>query len=395
MIRRIKLRNFESHEDSEIEFTEGLNLLIGQSNQGKSSIIRGLALVVANQFDKDQVRTGCEFCEVTVETDKGYVRAQRGEAVNRWEVKPADGEVKTYRSIGTGVPAGALEILGMGEVTHGDISELPNIMFQHEKHYMLAEINGKKATANQIARMMDDAIGIGGMEELIKSMADDLTAWKKRLNQVNAEISDVKTDLIDDVIFKDYEDCIGEARRMQDQIDEDARLIADSGDLSRRVSKAVGRVSFLGPAVDMAGGVLSLPGEISGLLGRLRDMRRLRGLERTLGTAAQADGILKAAAELKALTDLMRILRKLHSSRFEGYGEIMKLFNDLSGLVERAKSARQRLEYMRKLYARIQAAGKECDVFKDKLEKSEEALREIREGLDICPFCGAELKHEQ
>ena len=47
MIKKIIMKNFESHENSEIEFSGGLNLIIGQSNQGKSSIVRALALVVA------------------------------------------------------------------------------------------------------------------------------------------------------------------------------------------------------------------------------------------------------------------------------------------------------------------------------------------------------------
>ena len=162
MIKKVILKNFESHEDSEIEFTDGLNLLIGQSNQGKSSIVRAISLVVANQFDKEQVRTGKDFCEITIITDKGHVTARRGESVNQWETCKDGESPKYYKSIGTGVPPEAMGILGMGEVIHGDVNELPNIMFQHEKHYMLSEINGKKATSNMIARMMDDAIGIGG-----------------------------------------------------------------------------------------------------------------------------------------------------------------------------------------------------------------------------------------
>ncbi len=51
----------------------------------------------------------------------------------------------------------------MGEKNRGDFKEMPNFMFQLDKHYMLSEIDGKKATANMIARMMDNAIGLGGM----------------------------------------------------------------------------------------------------------------------------------------------------------------------------------------------------------------------------------------
>ena len=143
MIKRIALKNFESHEDSTIEFSDGLNLIIGQSNQGKSSIVRALAMVVANRFDRDSVRTGAKYCSVTVETEKGTVTAERGEDTNHWIIETPQGK-KEYRNIGSSVPSEVLEVLGMGERARGEIKELPNIMFQLEKHYMLSEIDGKK-----------------------------------------------------------------------------------------------------------------------------------------------------------------------------------------------------------------------------------------------------------
>ena len=147
MIKKMIIKNFESHENSEIEFSDGLNLIIGQSNQGKSSIVRALAVVVANRFDKESVRTGKDFCSITVMTEKGSVTAERGEDTNHWIIETPDGKKKEYRNIGTTTPPEVLTVLGMGERVHGEIKELPNIMFQLEKHYMLSEIDGKKATS--------------------------------------------------------------------------------------------------------------------------------------------------------------------------------------------------------------------------------------------------------
>ena len=48
---------------------------------------------------------------------------------------------------------------------------------------MLSEIGDKKATSNMIARMMDNAIGLGGMEDLIKDISTDLLKDKKWLTE--------------------------------------------------------------------------------------------------------------------------------------------------------------------------------------------------------------------
>ena len=41
-IRRIKIKNFRAHEKSEVEFSDGINLLIGQNGAGKSSILEAV-----------------------------------------------------------------------------------------------------------------------------------------------------------------------------------------------------------------------------------------------------------------------------------------------------------------------------------------------------------------
>ena len=66
MIKRVTLYNFESHEDTTITFNENLNLIVGISNSGKSSLIRAMGVVVNNNWTKDMVRTGCDFCRVTL-----------------------------------------------------------------------------------------------------------------------------------------------------------------------------------------------------------------------------------------------------------------------------------------------------------------------------------------
>ncbi len=135
MIKSVRMQNFESHEDTEIEFTEGMNLIVGQSNSGKSSILRALRMVVDNEWTKDMVRNGYEYCRVRVTTDRGWVEAERGEKVNRWRCQEDGGELQEYKKVGTSVPELATKILGMGQRDRGaGIKELPNFQSQLEKH---------------------------------------------------------------------------------------------------------------------------------------------------------------------------------------------------------------------------------------------------------------------
>ena len=42
MLQKVILENFQAHEMSVIEFTEGINVICGASDQGKSSVIRAI-----------------------------------------------------------------------------------------------------------------------------------------------------------------------------------------------------------------------------------------------------------------------------------------------------------------------------------------------------------------
>ena len=48
MIKSVELKNFQSHNQSRLEFCDGVNIIVGASDSGKSAILRGLFWVLYN-----------------------------------------------------------------------------------------------------------------------------------------------------------------------------------------------------------------------------------------------------------------------------------------------------------------------------------------------------------
>ncbi|NLY52445.1 MAG: AAA family ATPase [Firmicutes bacterium] len=71
MLRRIRLRNFMSHVDTELELADGVNVIVGPNNCGKSAIVSALSVLAANASGDYMVRHGCDDCSVTVTTAEG------------------------------------------------------------------------------------------------------------------------------------------------------------------------------------------------------------------------------------------------------------------------------------------------------------------------------------
>lgn len=404
MLKKVTMKNFESHEDTEVEFTDGLNLLIGGSNQGKSSIIRAIAMVVANRFDKDEVRNGKDFCEVTLETDKGKVTARRGESVNQWITQKTGEDPKEYKNIGLDVPPETMEILGMGEVSHGEIEEMPNIMFQLEKHYMLSEIDGKKSTSNMIARMMDEAIGIGGMEELIRDMATDFQNFKKELNQCSSEISEMKSHIVEESIFSSQEKSVEDVKKTYADLMEVQDLLEDSADFTRSINEITSRLNAVDSELssllelDAAWTSYSSCAHKHALLMKARSLiEEIQYLEESskmtgelislMDDLSQDDlrlNILKKALEVKNLLEAM--------SPSYDCNEMSEDLNNLMRQKEKIESAEESLEQARDLYKKWKRAEIAEGSSSEKLKDAEASFQELKKKLGVCPLCGGDLQ---
>ena len=99
MIQSARLVNFQSHEDTTLEFVSGVNAIIGKTDSGKSSIIRAALLVIANKpRGTEFIKQGATQTEVTFKFDDCVVSRAKG-SKNNYKL---NGEV--LKAFGQSVP---------------------------------------------------------------------------------------------------------------------------------------------------------------------------------------------------------------------------------------------------------------------------------------------------
>ena len=87
MLRRIRLENFMSHKDTTIELADGLTVLVGPNNCGKSAVVEALRVLCENPPSETVVRHGEKLCRITAETDDGHILVwQRKGTVVSYEI---------------------------------------------------------------------------------------------------------------------------------------------------------------------------------------------------------------------------------------------------------------------------------------------------------------------
>lgn len=181
MIDEIDIQNFQSHKNTQLKLHSGVNLIIGESDSGKTAILRALKWLITNRPLGDSYRSDwggstsvCvrfDDCEIT----------RRKDSSDEYKLKKYDGSDElSITAFGTAVPDEIQQALNFDEV---------NYQGQMDSSYLLSNNPGEVARHfNQIANL-----------EKIDSSLKNVERWTRQLTQdkrsVEQEIQRYDNDL--------------------------------------------------------------------------------------------------------------------------------------------------------------------------------------------------------
>lgn len=166
MIKQLTIENFKSHKHTELNFVPGVNVIIGESDSGKSAIIGAFRLALKNRPSGDGYRShwGGDV-KVTVTTDE--IEVERGkDKENYYKVGPL--KLTAFK---TEVPTEVQNALRLSDI---------NLQTQFSSHFLLSETPGEVAVYfNRIA-------GIDQIDTSIKKVA----SWISDITSVIGHTAD-------------------------------------------------------------------------------------------------------------------------------------------------------------------------------------------------------------
>ncbi len=224
IITRVKIENFQSHEDTTIDFDRGLNIITGPSDNGKSAIIRAIKWVLFNEpRGTEFIRQGTSAARVTIEMDNGNaIVRERSSSKNRYTVLYPDSEPIIFEGFGNEIPQ---EVVGAHGITKAyldsSLSSSLNIAEQLESPFLLSETGSVRAKA--IGRL----IGLHIIDRAIKNTNVDLRRENQLKDRVNSEHNEVESTLKEYEFLKDVEV----------KLEKSGRIIQEVSDLLIRTKK--------------------------------------------------------------------------------------------------------------------------------------------------------------
>jgi AAA15 family ATPase/GTPase len=171
MIKRIEITNFMSHAHTVIDFADGLTVLIGENNTGKSAIVNALHVLCTNAQGDYMVRHGEKECIIKVETSEGHIIKWRrkGKTVS-YNINGKD-----IHRLGGSIPDELHDILRLSKVeTENDSFDI-HFGEQKEPIFLLNKSSGKRAS---FFASSSDAIKLIEMQRLHKKNIQD-AKWRE------------------------------------------------------------------------------------------------------------------------------------------------------------------------------------------------------------------------
>lgn len=146
MLEKVFIRNFQSHQKSTIEFTQGVNIIVGDSDSGKSSIFRALRWLFWNKPLGDSYRSWWGGNTIV----KGYFDdcvVSRVKTDSKSYYKTHAEEETIFKALKTSVPEEVAKCFNITE---------ENIQRQTDSPFLLSNTSGEVAShLNKIANIED------------------------------------------------------------------------------------------------------------------------------------------------------------------------------------------------------------------------------------------------
>lgn len=206
MLTRIRLQNFQSHADTELELVSGVNVIVGRTDSGKTAVLRALRWAKDNRPAGTgmirQDKTGRQQTPCVVEVDyAGHsITRERGKR----NIYTIDG--KEYRKFGQSVPDEVEDALW------------DDLSFQSQTELQFLVLD----PSSQVARIINAVSGVDVADKMLQFLRKNERDTKHRIDYVLEQIEETEEELDQPIFSKldEYESVLNSLEQVNNDLEE-------------------------------------------------------------------------------------------------------------------------------------------------------------------------------
>lgn len=319
MIKHLAIRNFQRHEVLDLDLEPGVNVIVGRSGTGKSSVIRALRWLVFNRpLGEVYRRWGSGETLVEVETQAGNtVTRLKSNKENLYRLNGRE----VFRSFGQNPPEAIAKALNLGAI---------NFQQQHDPLFLLSMSEAELSKAlNEVAGLDDIDRSRSRVNSMMVRHRLEVSSTKSLRDKLKEEVEtyagldelEVECKVLDNLAEQENRERV----KANSLFDLANRIAEVSSDLSRykTLPKAEKSLKVAFEALNEASVLETHSKGISTLAAKLSEARRGVALYRQAAKASKTvEGVSTALGEAQAMgaradeIDLMLVkLKSLRSER--------------------------------------------------------------------------------
>lgn len=344
MIKSLEIKNIQSHKNSRLEFSPGINALVGTSNHGKSAVLRALLWCITNRplgteillsnWAYDSKGKQNDEMSVTVEKTAGVLTRRKTKTENEYIL---NGEV--MEAIKTDVPEDVKKFFALSET---------NIQKQQDSPFLLSQSSGKIAEYfNRIVRL-----------DIIDRVLSNAESTRRKLKNQFETSEQEEMELQKDLEKYDWLDSVEKLIERYKNVDEICEEISEeTEELKSSVSKFEAQNKKKFPDFSKAKKIIAELDEV--------DLKNK-----------------DLVFEIESLEESILEFEKLSAKSGKDFSKEKRLIEQIEGMEidrDEIEKLKDKIELFEKHSGFVIAMGKR--------------MKELKEQLpEICPICGVKMK---
>ncbi len=345
MIKSIEIQNFQSHENSVLEFHPGVNIIVGSSDSGKTAIKRALRKLIYNRPLGDAFRSNWGGdTQIIVKLDDKEIKYHQNNSGNKYVIGSSE-----FKAIGTGVPEEVSKILNIADI---------NIQSQLDGPFLLTSTSGEVAVHfNRIAR-------IDQIDSALKKVRSWITSLQQGIKADETQASRYKDQLKDFEHLDKFEVDVEVLEEMEKRKETTAQQ-------KSKLTTLITSISTVTEEIKQASGLLPLQDEVTALLQLHGELERKNKEQKTLQTTI---------TELRTVTDSIEEQNDLISD--EGVvNTVLELYREKEEKQKHVKALSTHINNIQTTLTNHAQAVINMNTMETKFHA---------EFPDVCPLCGVE-----
>jgi predicted ATP-dependent endonuclease of OLD family len=344
MLHRIDIRNFQCHKDRGFNLEKGLNSIVGETDVGKSAIIRALTWVILNRPSGfDFLRTGAKYVSVRLQFSDGtVVKRFKSKKTNKYVVNG-----KTYKAFGNDIPAPVLVALKLSSL---------NIQKQLDSPFWF------DLSPGQVSKNLNKIVDLSIVDEVFQTISKDLRKKKTEHEVISGRLKDDR---------------------------EEAKSLKWTKLATRDLAKLASLEKCVEDSQGQAATIESLIGQAAVLDSEIRTAEK-----QMVGLPSPED-VERTAKEVQLTENTVRTLSDALEQYYEAENTIVLLEKlDLSDTTDTVSRLETNFKERRALFDLLyleESESRAIEINQAELSKAEKELRKLTK--NGCPLCHQKIPH--